>query len=248
MSTALAAVSELPKLLPWRRILLIEPDRASQIVLRRLFQIEGYEVQVVLRIAQAMKQLRDAPPSAVVLGFSTPDFISQQAFSDMRSADNYVPIIVLGTSSAMERVLFLELGADDYVVKPFNERELLARVRAAVRRSERNYKEAFSFSDVQIDFRKMEVRREGNPIILTAQEFKVLKFMTLNAERAISREELLNLVWGYQNYPTTRTVDNHILKLRQKLEPEPSNPIYFQTVHCIGYKFVPRPTVNYSVS
>jgi DNA-binding response OmpR family regulator len=140
----------------------------------------------------------------------------------------------------MDKVLLLELGAHDYVTKPFSPRELLARVRTAMRRSSRTpLTETFSFGDVKVDFKKMELWREGNLVQLTSQEFKVLKFMIQNAERVLSREELLNHVWGYRNYPSTRTVDNHILRLRQKVEKDPANPVHFRTVHSAGYKFVP---------
>jgi DNA-binding response OmpR family regulator len=116
---------------------------------------------------------------------------------------------------------------------------LLARVRAALRRTIRpTTTEKFSFDDIRIDFTKMEVLREGKVVALTAQEFKTLKFLAQNAERVITRDELLNEVWGYHNYPSTRTVDNHILKLRQKLEKDPANPVHFRTVHGVGYKFV----------
>jgi DNA-binding response OmpR family regulator len=116
---------------------------------------------------------------------------------------------------------------------------LLARVRAALRRTSRPpATDRFSFEDIFIDFTKMEVIREGKVTALTAQEFKTLKFMVQNPERVITRDELLNEVWGYHNYPSTRTVDNHILKLRQKLEKDPANPVHFRTVHGVGYKFV----------
>jgi DNA-binding response OmpR family regulator len=152
-----------------------------------------------------------------------------------------LPIIVLSAASDVaDKVLLLELGADDYVTKPFSPRELLARVRAAVRRSSRpTTATAQGFGDVSVDFAKMEVMRGGQAVTMTAQEFKVLKFLMENAERVVSREELLNEVWGYQNYPSTRTVDNHILKLRQKLEKDPAQPIHFRTMHGAGYKFVP---------
>ena len=151
-----------------------------------------------------------------------------------------VPIIVLSaTSDVSDKVLLLETGADDYVTKPFSPRELLARVRVALRRKLRApATETFTFSDVFVDFTKMEVVRESRNITLTAQEFKTLKFLVQNPERVITRDELLNEVWGYHNYPSTRTVDNHILKLRQKLEKDPANPVHFRTVHGVGYKFV----------
>jgi len=148
--------------------------------------------------------------------------------------------VLSAASDVMDKVLLLELGADDYVTKPFSPKELLARVRAAVRRSVRpTVSDTYSFDGVLVDFLKMQVTRDNQEVTLTPQEFKIVKFMAQNPNRVISREELLNDVWGYQNYPTTRTVDNHILKLRQKLEADPANPVHFRTVHGVGYKFVP---------
>src|SRR5581483_6529049 len=144
-----------------------------------------------------------------------------------------LPVIVLSaTTDVMDKVLLLELGADDSVTKPFSPKELLARLRAAMRRSARvPATEVFSFGEVSIDFTRMEVTCAAEPVTLTAQEFKVLKFFVQNQGRVISREELLNEVWGYQSYPSTRTVDNHILKLRQKLEHDAGNLQHFRTVH-----------------
>src|SRR6476646_6496452 len=152
-----------------------------------------------------------------------------------------VPVIMLSAASDVsDKVLLLELGADDYVTKPFSPRELLARVRAALRRTSRSgIGDVTGFDGISVDFVRMEVTRDGESIPLTAQECKTRKFLMQNAERVIARDELLNDVWGYQNYPSTRTVDNHILKLRQKLEKEPANPVHFRTVHGMGYKFVP---------
>jgi len=153
-----------------------------------------------------------------------------------------LPIIVVSAKAdEWDKVMLLELGADDYVTKPFSPRELLARARAALRRNQRPPGETpIAFGDVMVDFAKMEVTRNGEAVALTGQEFKVLKFFMQNPERVISREELLNEVWGYTNYPSTRTVDNHVLKLRQKLEKEADAPRYFRTVHTVGYKFVPQ--------
>jgi DNA-binding response OmpR family regulator len=150
--------------------------------------------------------------------------------------------VLSAKTEVTDKVQLLDLGADDYVTKPFSPRELLARVRVALRRTHRNAPANISsFGDVSINFAKMEVRRAGRPVVCTAQEFKILKFFVQNAERVITRDELLNQVWGYTNYPSTRTVDNHILRLRQKLEEDPAVPVRFQTVHGVGYKFVPDP-------
>jgi DNA-binding response OmpR family regulator len=151
-----------------------------------------------------------------------------------------LPIVILSaTSDVSDKVLLLELGADDYVTKPFSPRELLARVRAALRHTSRTVTvNLIRFDHVSVDIKKMEVLRDGELVILTAQEFKALQFFLQNPDRVIGRDELLNEVWGYQNYPSTRTVDNHILKLRQKLERDPANPVHFRTVHGMGYKFV----------
>jgi DNA-binding response OmpR family regulator len=222
------------------RILVVEDDHAVQKALRRLFEAEGYTVQVAADGATAVEIFRAGVPSAVVLDLRLPGLPGREVCREIKQHSPSVPIIVLSaTSDVSDKVLLLELGADDYVTKPFSPRELLARVRAALRRSVRpNLTETFSFDGIFIDFTKMEVVRDSQQIALTAQEFKTLKFMVQNPERVITRDELLNEVWGYHNYPSTRTVDNHILKLRQKLEKDPANPVHFRTVHGVGYKFV----------
>jgi DNA-binding response OmpR family regulator len=222
------------------RILVVEDDRAVQRALKRLFEAEGYAVQAVADGTLAVEMFRTSAPSAVVLDLRLPGIPGREVCSEFKKHSPAVPIIVLSAASDVsDKVLLLELGADDYVTKPFSPRELLARVRAALRRTTRpTNTQKFSFDDIHIDFLKMEVVRDSAPIMLTAQEFKTLKFMVQNAERVITRDELLNEVWGYHNYPSTRTVDNHILKLRQKLEKDPANPVHFRTVHGVGYKFV----------
>jgi DNA-binding response OmpR family regulator len=223
------------------RILVIEDDRAVQKALRRLFESEGFTVDIAGNGIDGREMFRAATPAVLVLDLSLPGIPGQDLCRQISQSAPSVPIIILSArTEVMDKVLLLELGAHDYVTKPFSPRELLARVRSAMRRSTRTVPtETFAFDDVRIDFTKMEVSRGDVTLQLTSQEFKVLKFMVQNAERVLSREELLNTVWGYQNYPSTRTVDNHILKLRQKLEKDPANPAHFRTVHSAGYKFVP---------
>jgi DNA-binding response OmpR family regulator len=223
------------------RILVIEDDRAVQKALKRLFEAEGFAVDIAGNGAAGLEMFRAATPSVLVLDLSLPGMPGQDVCREISQASPRLPIIILSArTEVMDKVLLLELGAHDYVTKPFSPRELLARVRTAMRRSMRTPPtDTFAFDDVKVDFTKMELMRDGALVQLTSQEFKVLKFMIQNAERVLSREELLNHVWGYRNYPSTRTVDNHILRLRQKLEKDPANPLHFRTVHSSGYKFVP---------
>lgn len=225
---------------PIERILVVEDDRAVQKALKRLFEAEGFVVQLCSDGKAGVDAFRAAPPSAIVLDLRLPAMSGRDVCREIKQQSPQVPILVLSAASDVsDKVLLLELGADDYVTKPFSPRELLARVRAALRRTVRTGPtDVYFFDGVNVDFTKMEVARNGEQVGLTAQEFKTLKFLVQNAERVITRDELLNEVWGYHNYPSTRTVDNHILKLRQKLEPDPANPVHFRTVHGVGYKFV----------
>jgi DNA-binding response OmpR family regulator len=148
-------------------------------------------------------------------------------------------VVLSAVSEVADKVLLLELGADDYITKPFSPRELMARVQAAIRRTQKPTANTHvSFGNVTADFSGMEVFKDGVPVLLTAHEIKLLQYFVEHPERVITREELLNDVWNYTSYPTTRTVDNHIMKLRQKLEVDPAKPVYFRTIHGIGYKFV----------
>lgn len=225
---------------PTHRILVVEDDPAVQKALRRLFETEGYAVETQSDGKSAIDSFHSCAPAAMVLDLRLPKVSGRDVCKEIKAVAPTLPIVVLSAASDVsDKVLLLELGADDYVTKPFSPRELLARVRAALRHTTRTPDvQVASFDGISVDFRKMEVKRDGNPVILTAQEFKTFQFLVQNADRVISRDELLNEVWGYQNYPSTRTVDNHILKLRQKLEKDPSSPVHFRTVHGMGYKFV----------
>jgi DNA-binding response OmpR family regulator len=229
-----------PAASPMDRILVVEDDRAVQRALKRLFEAEGFTVEISADGKAGIDAFHRSPPAAIVLDLRLPAVSGRDVCREIKREAPALPIIVLSAASDVsDKVLLLELGADDYVTKPFSPRELLARVRAALRRTiHAGTGEAVKFGGISVDFTKIEILRNGESVALTAQEFKTLKFLVQNADRVITRDELLNEVWGYQNYPSTRTVDNHILKLRQKLENDPANPVHFRTVHGMGYKFV----------
>jgi DNA-binding response OmpR family regulator len=222
------------------RILVVEDDPSVQKALKRMFETEGYTVEVQGNGRSALESFQASPPAVIILDLRLPKLSGSDLCKEVKAQAPTLPIVVLSaTTDVSDKVLLLELGADDYVTKPFSPRELLARVRAALRHTSRTANVSMvSFDGITVDFKKMEVTRDAKIVVLTAQEFKTLQFLVQNADRVISRDELLNEVWGYQNYPSTRTVDNHILKLRQKLERDPASPVHFRTVHGMGYKFV----------
>jgi DNA-binding response OmpR family regulator len=222
-------------------ILVVEDDPRMQRILQRMFAAEQYAVVCAGDGNTALQQFRTNKPDAVVLDLILPQISGRELCQKFKSLAPDLPVIVVSAiSEVVDKVLLLELGADDYVTKPFSPRELTARVQAAIRRRRKPaHADTYRFADCEVDFKKMTVVRKGAPVILTSHEFRLLKFFTENAERVLSREELLNEVWGYNCYPTTRTVDNQILKLRQKLESEPANPAHFLTIYGAGYKFVP---------
>ncbi len=234
-------------------VLVVEDSRAMQRTLRRLFESDGLQVQAASDGSAGLESFRKQMPSAVVLDLKLPDIPGKELCRAFKAQATTVPVVVLSANAEVEdKVLLLELGADDYITKPFSPKELLARVRRTMRRGESQLAdgtrfvkgamphELLTFSDVQVDFTTMEAARAGRTISLTALEFKLLKFFAHSAGKVFTREELLNEVWGYDNYPSTRTVDNHILRLRQKFEPDPSRPRHFLTLHSAGYKFVPE--------
>jgi DNA-binding response OmpR family regulator len=224
------------------QILVVEDDPQMQKVLHRIFHDQGYDVTVCDDGKVGLDAFRSGKPAAVVLDLMLPGIFGRDLCKLFKSEQPGVPVIVVSAiSEVADKVLLLELGADDYVTKPFSPRELLARVQAALRRPQKQVPAitTYSFGACEVDFSKMSARRSGKPVTLTAHEFKLLKYFVENAERVLSREELLNEVWGYNSYPTTRTVDNQILKLRQKLEPDSAEPHHLQTVYGAGYRFVP---------
>jgi DNA-binding response OmpR family regulator len=222
-------------------ILVIEDDPRMQKVLRRIFVGEHYAVVVAGDGQTGLELFRSERPLAVILDLILPGISGRELCQTFKNQSSETPVIVLSAiSEVVDKVLLLELGADDYVTKPYSPRELTARVQAAIRRQRKPaVSTSFRFADCEIDFKSMTARRNGVPVVLTAHEFKLLRFFTDNVDRVLTRELLLNEVWGYNSYPTTRTVDNQILKLRQKLEHDPSNPKHLLTIYGAGYKFVP---------
>ena len=222
-------------------ILVIEDDPRMQKVLQRMFHEQGYTVTVCGDGQAGLDAFHTMKPSAVVLDLLLPNIFGRDLCKTMKAEQPEIPVVVVSAvSEVADKVLLLELGADDYVTKPFSPRELMARVQAALRRRQKpRTMVIYKFGDCEVDFSRMSARRDGKPITMTAHEFKLLKYFVENAERVLSREELLNEVWGYNSYPTTRTVDNQILKLRQKLEPDAAEPRHLQTIYGAGYRFVP---------
>ena len=239
-ATLNAPISDLPSA-AMDRILVIEDDSVLRKILLRLFSSEGYEVDVVPDAVAGLEMLRQRAPAAVILDLLRPGSSGCDLCKKIANLIPGLPLVILSASADVaDKVLLLEMGADDYVTIPFSPRELIARMRALLRRASRfSPEDVYAFDDVVVDFLKAEITRGGEKITVTAKEFKTLEFLTKNAERTISRDELLDKVWGYRDYPCTRTVDNHLLRLRQKLEGAPSRPLHFLTVHGEGYKFVP---------
>jgi DNA-binding response OmpR family regulator len=232
-------------------VLVVEDNRVMPRTLQRLFESDSLHVQIAPDGVSGLDSFRKELPSVVVLDLKLPGMSGKELCREFKALATSVPIVVLSANSEVEdKILLLELGADDYVTKPFSPKELLARVRRALRRagskaqptshvpSKPFHHEVLTFGDAWIDFTSMEATRAGKPVILTSQEFKLLKYLAASAGKVVSREELLNEAWGYQNYPSTRTVDNHILRLRQKLETNPAEPRFLLTMHGAGYKFV----------
>ncbi|MGA1984586.1 MAG: response regulator transcription factor [Acidobacteriaceae bacterium] len=226
-------------------ILVVEDDLRIQKALHRQFTTEGYTVHVSGDGAEGLATCKTLRPGAVVLDLMLPGMPGREVCKGIKSWSPNTPVVVLSAvSEVADKVLLLELGADDYVTKPFSPRELMARVQAAIRRTQRpgdaapGQRVRFGFGKVTADFSAMEFAKDGEPVTLTANEIKLLRYFVDNEERVITREELLNAVWGYTAYPTTRTVDNQVMKLRQKLEADPARPVHFRTLHGIGYKFV----------
>ena len=222
------------------RVLVIEDEPAILRGLADNLKFESYEVLTAGDGESGYELLRTGRPDLVILDLMLPKMSGYDVCRKARATGIRTPIMMLtARGEEMDRVAGLDLGADDYLSKPFLLPELLARVRALLRRSQAaaGGPDSLLFDDVSIDFAKYEARRAGTLLDMTRKEFQVIRYLAAHSGKVVSREELLENVWGMEKYPTTRTVDNHILSLRTKLERDPGQPRRLLTVHGVGYKW-----------
>lgn len=224
-----------------QRVLIIEDEPDMVLGLRDNCEYEGYTVVVARDGEEGLSRAVADKPDIILLDVMLPKLSGLDVCRRLRSNGVETPIIMLtARGQEIDKVVGLEVGADDYVTKPFSINELLARVRAHLRRASKQVTEiaAYLFGDIELNFRQYQATKKGQPIELSPREFELLKYFVQHRGEAVTREQLLDDVWGYDNYPTTRTVDNHIAKLRQKVEEDPAEPRYIITVHRVGYKFL----------
>jgi DNA-binding response OmpR family regulator len=221
-------------------VLVVEDDTAILRGLADNLRYEGYEVftaqdgEAGLRLHEAHK------PDMLILDLMMPRLGGLELCRRLRAKGVQTPILMLtARSEEADRVTGLDVGADDYVTKPFSVRELMARVRALLRRTQVQaaLPDELSFGEVVVDFRRYEALRKGKAVEMTRKEFAILRLLAGRAGQVVTRDELLNEVWGYEAYPISRTVDNHVAGLRAKLETDPARPLFIRTVHGVGYKF-----------
>ena len=225
-----------------RRILLIEDEPGLRLVLSDALSSEGYAVETAADGDRGFQLAAGEYFDLLILDVGLPKKNGFDLLRDLRQRGTPTPAIMLtARGQVVDKILGLKLGADDYLTKPFDTGELLARIEAILRRlpaTNAPLADVYAFGDVRVDSRRAVVTRAGEPVDLAAREYQLLRFLIENRETVLSRDELLDRVWGYDSMPITRTVDVHIGQLRQKLEPNPRAPQYILTVHGLGYRFV----------
>jgi DNA-binding response OmpR family regulator len=224
-----------------QRVLIIEDEPDMVLGLRDNFEYEGYDVLVARDGKEGLSRALADNPDVILLDIMLPKMSGLDVCRQLRSNGVDTPVIMLtARGQEIDKVIGLEMGADDYVTKPFSIKELLARVRAHLRRATKHVVdiETYTFGEVELNFKKYEAKKDGNAIELSPREFELLKYFIQHRGETITRDQLLDDVWGYENYPFTRTVDNHIAKLRQKIEQVAAEPKYIITVHRVGYRFL----------
>lgn len=225
-----------------RKVLIAEDDRAMAMALHDGFGFEGYTVVPAYDGETALRLAQEQSFDLIILDIMLPKICGYDICKQLRTEGNDVAIIMLtARSQEIDKVIGLKLGADDYVTKPFSFLELMARIQAVQRRLCKfdcpNVADFYSFGNVVIDFKKFQVSKDNRLVEVSGRELNLLKYFISRRGEVITRDELLNTVWGYDSFPLTRTVDMHIVKLRQKIENDPSNPAFIITIHRVGYKF-----------
>ena len=223
------------------KIAVIDDDESVRRGIVMNLELEGFAVITAADGELGVALVKEHKPDLIILDVMMPKKDGLQTCRELRVSGISTPLILLtARTSEVDKVLGLELGADDYLGKPFGMLELIARVKALLRRVQRTTEiDSVSFSNIQIDFKAYKaVRNDNEPIDLSAREYRLLRYLIAKQGNVVSRDELLDEVWGYNSYPTTRTVDNHIARLRQKVESNIDEPQHILTVHGVGYKFV----------
>ena len=223
------------------KVLIIEDEPNMVLGLKDSCEYEGYEVAVARDGKEGLEKASTEKPDIILLDVMLPLMSGLDVCRTLRNRGFEIPILMLtARGEEMDKVVGLEVGADDYVTKPFSIKELLARVRAHLRRSSKQLVEleSFSFGDVELNFKKLTARKGGQALDVSAREFEILRYLIRHRGETVTRDQLLDEVWGYRSTPVTRTVDNHIARLRQKIEQDPSEPQHIITVHRLGYRFV----------
>jgi DNA-binding response OmpR family regulator len=224
-----------------QKILIVEDEPDMVLGLRDNFEFEGYVVVTASDGAAGLEKARSEKPDLLILDIMMPKLSGLEVCKTLRGEGFEKPIIMLtARGQEIDKVVGLELGADDYVTKPFSIRELLARVRAILRRSDGGKRRLarYRFSDVELDFEVYRATKGGTALEMSPREFELLRYLIERKGDTVSRDQLLEDVWGYESYPSTRTVDTHIAKLRAKIGDSGSEPRYILTMHGSGYKFV----------
>ena len=225
-----------------KKILIIEDEEDLVKGLKLNLSDEGYEVDWAVDGVEGLRKALEETPDLIILDIMLPEMDGLEVCRELRQKNIAIPIIMLtAKGEEIDKVVGLEIGADDYITKPFSIRELLARIKAHLRRAEREEKavpKVYSFGDVEIDFAHFKVRRKGKELDFTSIEMEILKYFIAHRGEVVARDDFLDKIWGYESYPTTRTIDNHILKLRKKIEEDPAHPQYILSVYGGGYRFV----------
>ena len=223
-----------------KSILVIDDDETVRDTISVMLEQEGFRVQMAAEGREGFEKALTLKPDLILVDLRLPGMSGMEICQQVRAANLSTPILVLSAvGDEIDKVLLLEIGADDYVTKPFGSRELLAHIRALLRRASGETKKVFHFGDVEVDFERRVVTRKGQAVKFTPAEYNLLAYFVQNPDRPLTRDKILNAVWGYDTFPNTRTVDIHVVKLRQKLEPDPNVPRHFTTVHGVGYRFLP---------